>query len=209
MFALVMPEIHRHTDTKELERYSQGNIPQSEADRIEEHLLPCESCRHQLEETELYIASMRRASEELELQPEKRSWWRRNVPVLTLAACAIMMLLVALPWNSKEQPPVGVNLIAVRADASQVAPAGKPLWLHPDLTGIIPALSSHLEVVNRDGGPVWGGVTAPPEAGARMPSQRSGTYFIRLYTRSKRAASRIRPRNQIAHRGQCSSFPPM
>ena len=95
-----MPEIHRHTDTKELERYSQGNIPQSEADRIEEHLLPCESCRHQLEETELYIASMRRHRRNSNSSP-RSSWWRRNVPVLTLAACAIMMLLVALPRNSK------------------------------------------------------------------------------------------------------------
>jgi hypothetical protein len=184
MFAIVMmPEIHRHMDTEELERYSMGDIAQPDAERIEEHLLLCELCRRQLEETELYVTAMRRAAAELQLQPEKRSWWRRHFPALTLAACVIVIVVLALPWGS-QQPPIAVNLVATRANAGQAAPAGHPLLLHPDLTGVLPALSYRLEMVNRDGGPVWGGVLLPPEAGARIPRQPAGTYFIRLYTRS-------------------------
>jgi hypothetical protein len=180
MFAIVMmPEIHRHMDTEELEKYSLGDIAQTDVERIEEHLLICELCRRQLEETELYITAMRRASAELQHRPEKRPWWR-PLPALLLAGGALALVLLALPWNAR-RPTVNVILTATRDNAGQVVPAGHPLWLHPDLTGLAPAPSYRLEVVNRDGGPVWGGPLAPPEGGVLIPRQPAGTYFVRLY----------------------------
>ena len=183
MFAIVMmPETHRHMDTEEMERYSLGKLGLSDVERIEEHLLVCEQCRRQLEETELYVKAMRQASEELGLQPKRRPWWRRNAPAMTLAACAIAIVVLALP-RPAQLPPLAVDLQATRSDTVQTAPAGRPLWLRPDLTGLPPVLSYRLEVVDRDGGPTWGGIVIPADAGANIPRQRPGTYFIRVYTR--------------------------
>jgi hypothetical protein len=176
---VMMPEIHRHMDTEKLERYSLGGIPQREAERIEEHLLLCEVCRRRLEETELYIASMRRAATEIRRRPQ-RQW--RLIPILTFAACVILLVVGVRSWGLRPQPAFAVNLVATRAMVGRESvPAGSPLWLHPDLTGLAPAPSYRLEVVDHNGKQIWNGVLAASEGGTRIPPQRAGAYYVRMY----------------------------
>src|SRR5256885_9278977 len=52
-------------------------------------------------------------------------------------------------FRSGSQPAIVVNLVATRANAQAPAPAGRQLWLHPDLTGLAPANSYRMEVVDR------------------------------------------------------------
>jgi hypothetical protein len=63
-----------------------------------------------------------------------------------------------------------------------MAAAGRALQLHPDLTGLARSGSCRLEMVNRDGRPVWQGTLVPPEETVLAPRQRAGAYFFRVYT---------------------------
>jgi len=53
-----------HPDLEQIERYCLGEASQAEQERIEEHLLICEHCRSQVQETDAYIAAVRDAAKE-------------------------------------------------------------------------------------------------------------------------------------------------
>jgi anti-sigma factor RsiW len=59
------PEIDRHFDEEEIERYSRGDVHEGELGRFEEHLLICETCRRRVAQSDVYIGAMRRAAAEL------------------------------------------------------------------------------------------------------------------------------------------------
>jgi len=53
-----LPEIHRHLDAEQAERYLMGNSPAGEVANLEEHLLICADCRVELSNADIYVSSM-------------------------------------------------------------------------------------------------------------------------------------------------------
>ena len=172
---VMMRDIDRHMDPEELEKYAMGDTPDDEAERIEEHLLVCESCRHNLSETEGYVRSMAHAASAIRRSPARFRW----AAVFGAVAC-VAALGVFLRWSGTRQEPLAVSLTAVRGAVSSSATARRALELHPDLTGLAASPSYRVEMVNRDGARVWQGELTNQTA--LVPSQSAGTYFVRVYS---------------------------
>src|SRR5215471_12060191 len=116
----------------DLERYAMGKTSAEETEQIEEHLLICESCRDRLEETREFTAAMQSASAKVRLQDR-----RKAVPMIATAAGIVVAICVAfLLWPGSRQAPFALNLIATRGAGEVRIPAGRPLEIHPDLTGL-------------------------------------------------------------------------
>ena len=180
--------LNRHIREDDIERYSMGTIPEEEAAPIEEHLLVCDSCRERVTASDACIGLIRAAgmAQRSVPEPPPRRWglpWGlpRLVPVLAGLAMAAILVVVGLNWLRPGQPvpAFAVKLAAARgAGAESQAPAGKPLALDPDLTGLPVAPSYKLEMVDSAGKPVWKGATP----GASAPPVPAGLYFVRVYS---------------------------
>jgi hypothetical protein len=167
-------------DTEELERYSLGHTSPAEVERIEEHLLVCGLCRTKLDETEGYAIAMKAAAMELDRKSGRPRW----LAIAATAACLVLSVSVALKWRANPQPAIAVDLVATRANAAVTAPAGRPLELHLDLTGLAASPVYRVEVVDQTGKQIWRGDVTPPRPTASVPAQSRGIYFVRIYTRS-------------------------
>src|SRR5579863_7075631 len=127
-------DVNRHLDGEEVERYSLRETAEPELARVEEHLLVCASCRRQVEDTDVYVQSMQQAAARSRRQPATSSRWRL---VLVLAAAAL--LVGAILTRRSGTAPIAVSLAATRGSGvGAQAPAGVPLALHPDVTGLPP-----------------------------------------------------------------------
>jgi hypothetical protein len=161
----------------DLERYAMGKTSAEETDRIEDHLLICESCRDRLEETREFTAAMQGASAAM----RRKGFGRKAVPLIATAAGIVVTVCVALLlWPGGRQAPFALNLIATRGAADMRIPAGRALDIHPDLTGLPASPTYHLEMVDRDGAQVWRGDLPPPAERATVPGRRAGSYFLRV-----------------------------
>jgi len=183
---VMMREIHRHMDAEEFEGYSMGRLSEEDTARIEEHLLICDSCRTQLEESEEYIAAMSRAAR-VSRRPKPKARWNWDVMqvirMVAVAACLIVVASLAVRWFGSAQPLVAVSLSTTRASGGEaIAPAGRSLQIRPDLTGITPSSSYRLEIVDANGGSVWRGGLDPSSSTATVPGRAAGTYFVRVYS---------------------------
>jgi hypothetical protein len=166
-------------DPEDLERYSLGRTDPQDTARVEEHLLVCDRCRCKLEDTEGFAVAMKAAAAELDRGSARP---RRILPALAAAAGLILTASLALRWGSDRQSAYSVDLAATRANMNITAPAGRPLELHPDLTGL-PALSAyHIEIVDGTGKQVWRGDLAMPRTTVVAPGQSTGIYYVRVYT---------------------------
>ncbi len=185
-------DFNPHIVAEELEGYSLGHIPEEQAGRLEEHLLICATCRQRLEENDSYTSAMRQAAAQLQdspARPERRPWsFPRLLPTMGALACIVLAvgaaLGVALRYSNSAAPAFAVNLAATRgAGIEAKAPAGRTLALRPDLTGLAARPFFRLEMVDGLGNRVWQGSAAAPGllAGATVPRQRPGIYFVRLY----------------------------
>ena len=176
--ALMSREQRCQVSAEDLERYAMGKMSAEETERIEEHLLVCEPCRDRLEETREFTAAMQSASAEV----RRRDRGRKAVPVVATAAGIVVAICVALLlWPGSRQAPFAVNLVATRGAADVRIPAGRPLEIHPDLTGLVSSSTYHLEIVDRGGKRVWSGDLSPPADRAMVPGRRAGSYFLRVY----------------------------
>jgi hypothetical protein len=181
-------DFNPHIDAEELEGYSLGHISEKQAGRLEEHLLICATCRQRLEENDSYTSAMRQAAAQLvdaPSQPDRSPWsFPRLLPAAVALACAVLVAGVALRYLNSPEPAFAVNLAATRgARIVAKAPADRTLALRPDLTGLTAGPSLRVEMVDRLGNRVWPGSAATPGllAGATVPRQRPGIYFVRLY----------------------------
>ncbi len=186
MKVLVMAaEGNPHLDEEQLETYSMGNTTEEEVSRVEQHLLICERCRKQLEETDAFVFSMHHASRRLRAgqQRERWSWvFPRFAPIL---AAALAVLIVSAAWrvlHTTSAAPVAVILAATRGDVGAPAPAGHPLALKPDLEGLPVLPVYRLEVVDHVGSMVYQGSlqAAATQGGAAVSPLQSGLYFVRV-----------------------------
>jgi len=185
-----------HPSDEALELYSLGRLSEEEAPQIEEHVLVCEDCQSRLKETDEYVAAMRQALHELDKQPESATerpappqtfFQRVPKPVWAGALAAVALLIVILPNAVAPGPPYEVELAAYRGDAPSTrltAPAGRPLTVRLDLTGLAPQPVFTVEVVDAGGKSVWRQPVTPAgeEAAAALTEPLdAGQYWVRLY----------------------------
>ena len=172
--------IQKHIEAEELDNYSMESVGEAESARIEEHLLVCETCRRILADTDAYLGGMSRAANQLR-EDDNRSRGRM-FGLLAAAACLLIALSVAWHGPGAPQPAIAVNLFATRANAGGAAiPAGRPLHLQPDLTGLPVGVPYRVEVVDRNGRQVWSGRLPLNQHGLLAPPQHRGVYFVRIY----------------------------
>jgi hypothetical protein len=62
------------------------------------------------------------------------------------------------------------------------APAGRPLALTPDLTGLTADSAYRLEIVDEKGARTWQGQFVPAQHAAAVPAQGAGPHFVRIYS---------------------------
>ena len=180
-----MRDIHRHMDGEELEQYSVGaSSPELTAD-LEDHLLTCEECRNELQNIDEYVFAMRGAAsqERLEARPRRSEWsisaW---FPAFAAVACGLLLFVAVRSWVAPVQPPAVVDLVAMRgAQTPGSAPAGRALVLHPDLTGLAPAASYRIQVVDQTGREVRQGPLQASRGSVQFKGLDAGTYFVRVY----------------------------
>jgi hypothetical protein len=171
-----------HLSDGEIERYSMGRSPDAELDRCDEHLLICGPCRRLVERADVFVCAMRRAAA---LSPERprirRGWFHlpQLIPVLAALAALLIAVWLRSHYPVPLPPTATVLLTASRGPGIQIhAPAGTPLVLQPDLSGLPVWPSYRLEVVDAAGARLWEG----RYPGAAAPKMRPGVYFVRLYS---------------------------
>jgi hypothetical protein len=190
-----MPPIAGHVQAEELELFCLGGLSEVRFAHVEEHLFLCEICRDRLTETENYVAGMREASRQwtaehaqnpapavVPIRHWRESWPGRLAP-LSIAA---LLLIGALLWFGRHAGapaplPFAVALTAVRGAAPEAAPAGRPLLLELDLTGLGDGQPFAGEVVDAAGSRVARFTVATP---TRVAALAPGAYFVRIYKTS-------------------------
>lgn len=170
-----------------LEAYASGTLPENEVRAVEEHLLVCPACRERLAETEAYVRAMRAAAARARAaarRPKPFPWLR---PAFALAAAALAVYIgAAAGWRAMRARPAAAEIVleATRGVNSSTAPAGAPLHLSLDATGLPPLAEYRVEVVDETGRGVLGTSAAP--IGGRLPVAAPGGldpghYFVRVY----------------------------
>jgi len=183
----MMRDIHRHMDEEELEQYSLGTADSETNTALEEHLLVCERCRKQLQNTDQYVFAVRSAAQhQREAAERKRRFWGLPlwVPALAAVACGIVIMIAVRAPGTSPQPAIAVSLTAMRdSGRGSSAPSGRDLLIYPGLNGLAPVASYRLEIVN-DTGQVVRQVVLEGSGAARVAGLDPGTYFVRLSTTS-------------------------
>ena len=186
-----------HASDETLESYAMGSLDGPAMARVEEHLLVCAQCQEQLKEADSYVAAMRNAAAGLELEDEARKeGWARISGALTfrrigwaMAIAALLILGMALRVGWRSSPtalqPLALVLESNRGAELQRAPAGRPLILSLDATGL-PVLPAYdVDAVDATGAVQAQFHAATGQSGIRIQlagGLRRGTYFVRIYS---------------------------
>ncbi len=194
-----------HPSEEDLERYSIGKLAEEQLASLEEHLLVCETCQERLSEVDAYVKAAQRAARKLKNAPP--TFWQHQWAKLSLAlwipapvwVAALAVAATVLVWTIPRWvfpgavAPAAVMLRSIRGPAglsTNGAPAGKPLRLHWDETGL-PAFSSYrVEIVNSSGRPVFETTVEAGKTGSSLlvgNPLRRGRYWVRLYAPPPRA----------------------
>jgi hypothetical protein len=197
-----------HASDDRLEEYCLGRVPGAELEDFENHLLICQACQERLQETDLYVRTMRRAVETLAAEPAMpenrltrlRALLRWPAPAFACAGVAALVLLWSI-GPSLPSPgaagPVAVALESTRGGPDSLrahAPERMPLKLTLDLTGVAPLPAYRVKIVDANGAPVMESTARPANDALvlRAPGRlHRGTYWVRLYDEANpRAALR-------------------
>jgi len=179
-----------HASDDVLERYAMGRLPEPEMAEFEEHLLVCDRCQDRLALEDSIRQRVRDGA--VALQPARDVvWWR--APGLGWASALVAAGLVfaaGYEWQSSHRPtpaPAVILLQATRGaeDMTPAAPAGRPLTVLLDVTGLPQFREYKLEVVLAAGNSVFQTSAAPQ--GNRLQATLSGglaadAYFVRVST---------------------------
>jgi hypothetical protein len=172
-------------DEEALELYSLGTLPEEQTAELEEHLLVCEPCQARLAKEDLIVDRIRAAATRHRRESRKDERHYRPILAPAIAGLALVLALVfGLRWIHPNAiaPAFVVKLEALRgAEAGSQAPAGRPLIVQPDLSGL-PTNAYRLELVGANGNVEWKGV-APS---GTIPALPPGTYFLRVYAQDGR-----------------------
>ncbi len=168
-------DIDGHLAEEEIERYSLASSDESELSQVEEHLLLCAACRKKVETSDRYVSSMRRAAAQIRSEEKRAPRWTGMA--FLLAAAIILAGILLIRGNAPA--PFAVSLAATRGVGTNAqAPAGVPLALQLDLTGLPAASSYHVEIVDRFGKQMWAGTFPGHPARALL----AGVYFVRIHS---------------------------
>jgi len=179
-----------HASDDTLERYAMGRLPEPEMIEFEEHLLVCDRCQDRLALEDSIRQRVRDGA--VALEPARDVvWWRSPKLGWASALAAAGLLFVAgYQWRSVPRPtaaPAVVLLQATRGaeEMTPAAPAGRPLTVVLDVTGLPQFREYKLEVVLAAGRPVFQTSAAPQ--GTRLQATLSGglaadAYFVRVST---------------------------
>ena len=184
----MLPDLNRHMEVEEIERYSMGTLSEDEQDRVEQHLLLCESCQNLVKQEDTFVHAMREAGSELARarRVEQVPFWRRPVMAFPLAAALVFLLFLGIRLADRgASAPVAVGLQVTRGDANlATAPAGKPLVLQPDISTLLPQPSYRVDVVDQGGSAQWKGDAKLQDSklSVTIPRMSAGVYFVRLYS---------------------------
>ncbi len=190
-----------HASEDALERYCLGTVAAAELEAVESHLLVCSACQERLRESEAYVRTMQQATaqaaaDQLARQDRWRAlggWLYRSVPAAAIAGAAALVLVGIFGPPSRRAPiaaPVSVSLELTRGDESPRAhaPAGRPLLLALDLTGLAPLAEYQVRIVDANGAAVWDSAAKTDrgrlEVAASIRLAR-GTYWVRIYRLSE------------------------
>ncbi|MDR3699393.1 MAG: hypothetical protein P4L56_07140 [Candidatus Sulfopaludibacter sp.] len=168
-------DVEGHLVEEEIERYSLAASAEPELSQVEEHLLLCASCRKKVETSDVYVNSMRRAAAQIRAEEKRAPRWAGMAFLLAAAVLLAGVILI----RSNATAPFAVSLAVTRGvGINAQAPAGVPLALQLDVTGLPAAASYRVEMVDRAGKQVWTG-TFPGRPAKPLPA---GIYFVRLYS---------------------------
>jgi hypothetical protein len=184
----------RHPAEDALELYCLGRLEEDAAAGVEEHLLICEACQARALELDSFLRAARSATAELRQEARYReqpsrgwmAWLGR--PMWAAAAMAAVVIVVGLPTLRRATDPVAVELSAFRGGAdptgSGVAPAGRPLTLSLDLTGLDSSECRTIVVVDAEGAKVSEGAAEIVDDKAILRTKRGfsgGQYWVRIF----------------------------
>ncbi len=168
-------DVDGHLEEEEIERYSLAASDEGELSQLEEHLLLCAACRKKVENSDRYVTSMRLAAVQIRSEEKRAPRW---AGMAFLLAAAIILAGVLL-FRGNAPVPFAVSLAATRGVGTNAqAPAGVPLALQLDLTGLPAAASYRVEIVDRFGKQVWAGNSPGHPATALL----AGVYYVRIYS---------------------------
>lgn len=192
-------DFEQHCSDASLERYAFGNLPSEDVDRVDEHLLICETCREKLDATERYARAMRNAAARLRGRKETaagahggvresvREWF--TLPARAWAAVAVVLSILGFVAASQilrpvsAAPPVAVSLLAERG-APVSAPAHRILDLTLDARGFEESSGIRMELVDSDGKTLEAQIARPTgdRIRFRVPHDLgAGSYYVRLH----------------------------
>ena len=187
--------INGHASDECLEQYALGLLEEPLLGEIEEHLLICSQCQEHLQEIDAYRAAMRSAAAHLQREDEsrKRFWakaseaftfrrlgWTLGLGAVILAAMSLLVWMKHPPMT-----PVAFALEANRGAEIRHAPAGRPLILNLETTGLPPYASYGVETVSAAGRVEMHSQASAEKLIASLPNGlRPGNYFIRVYSPS-------------------------
>lgn len=180
----------RHAPDEVLELYSMNRLAGLALIEFEEHLLVCNSCQDRLAREDSIRQRIRDGAAAIGQPPMAVP---RQLPRLgwALGLVAVGLLVFAgFGWQSLRRSvaaPVVIVLETTRGDEASTlaaAPAGRPLALMLELTGIEPHAGYRVEVVDTGGQSVFQTRRAPLDNRLRATlaqGLRAGSYFVRVY----------------------------
>ncbi|MGD0359431.1 MAG: T9SS type A sorting domain-containing protein [Bryobacteraceae bacterium] len=179
-----------HPTDEVLELYSMGRLAEPDLGRFEEHLLVCGTCQDRLAQEDDIRQRIRDGA--AVLQQPRTAVFRRlpRLAWISLAAAVCMIVFAGMGWESlhRRAAPASVILLQATRGAESTplaAPAGKPLIVVLDVTGLQQFPGYKLEIVDAAGHPVFQSSNAPQNNKLQAAVARglaAGVYFVRVYT---------------------------
>jgi hypothetical protein len=178
-----------HATDDALEQYAMGRLPEPQLAEFEEHLLVCESCQDRLALEDSIRQGVRDKGAALQ-QPHDVAWWR--LPRLAWAAGLVavgLAVFAGIEWHSVRHSPATPAVILLQTTrgtegTTPAAPAGRPLTVVLDLTGLQQFSEYKLEIVDAAGHSVFQASRAPQVDKLQATLSRglaAGAYFVRVY----------------------------
>lgn len=183
-----------HNDDDRLELYALRRLPTSEVEKVEEHLLICDSCRDRLDEIAAFAFSTRTALKEMPKEQSPPLWrnfsWLPNIglwrPGLTVAgAVAVLMLAIGIyrVWQGGPLVPVAtLHLTEIRGARIPIASPAREL----DIDFADAGAAFRVVIVNAQRTIVWTGMPMHGLTDTSVKVQTAlpeGEYFATVYTK--------------------------
>lgn len=185
---------NRHASDETLEQYSMGRLSGSKLDEFEEHLLTCAPCQDRLASTDACIGNIRSAAAELARQSAANRWFHKlfDLPGAAWAfgLAAVGLAIAGREWRSLAYSATPPRVVVLQTTRGSVAPrmdevpAGRPLILMPEVTGLQPLSPCRLEIVDESGHQVFQTYAVWEDNELRATVGKGlwgGEYYVRVY----------------------------